>query len=313
MGNRVPEVWHPDTFVEVEGEERVEGFRGHRIRTANVDVGFFDALGHDVLVGRGFNTGDLVGTATSHRTSVIVNTAFVEHVLGGGNPIGRRVRYVVRREQEPDPWYEIVGVVGHLGMNAVSSRDEGMYHPAAAGEIHPLMMAIRLGEDPLAFVPRLRAIAGEVDAGAMIQWPDVLSDAPNLEKTTNQYGYLLLVVLCGITLMLSGAGLYSLMSFTVSQRTREIGIRTALGARAEGIVIAIARRAFLQLTAGITGGAALGVVLINSLRAGDLRGPDPAVTLMACSAFMLLVGLLACLEPTLRALRIEPVEALNEG
>ena len=313
MGNRVPEVWHPDAFVEVEGEERGEDFRGHLSRNATVDLGFFDALGHDVLVGRGFNRGDLVGTPGGHRSSVIVNTAFVEHVLGGRNPIGRRVRYVVRGEQEPDPWYEIVGVVGHLGMNSVSSRGEGMYHPAAAGEIHPLMMAIWLGEDPLAFVPRLRAIAGEVDAGAMIQWPDVLSDSPNLDKTLNQYGYLLLVFLCGITLMLSGAGLYSLMSFTVSQRTREIGIRTALGARPEVIVIAIARRAFLQLAAGITGGAALGAVLLYSLREADIPGPDPVLTLVACSAFMLLVGLLACLEPTLRALRIEPVEALNEG
>lgn len=313
MGNRVPEVWHPVAFVEVEGEERGGGFRGHRIRNATIDLGFFDGLGHDVLVGRGFNAGDLAGTARGHRSSVIVNTAFVEHVLGGRDPIGRRVRYVVRGEQEPAPWYEIVGVVGHLGMNAISTRDEGMYHPAGAGEIHPLMMAIRLGEDPLSFVPRLRAIAGEVDAGAMIQWPTVLSDAPNLDRTRIFFGNLLLVFLCGITLMLSGAGLYSLMSFTVSQRTREIGIRSALGGRPEGILIAIARRAFLQLAAGITGGAGLGVVLLYSLREADIPGPNPVLTLVVCSAFMLLVGLLACLEPTLRALRIEPVEALNEG
>jgi ABC-type antimicrobial peptide transport system permease subunit len=187
-----------------------------------------------------------------------------------------------------------------------------MYHPAAAGEIHPVMMAIRLGDDPLAFVPRLREIASNVDAGAMIQWPEVLSDAPNHEKTFDLYGYLLLVFLCGITLLLSGAGLYSLMSFTVSQRTREIGIRTALGARAAGILVAIAWRAFLQLVVGIAAGFVLGLSLLDSLRT-DVPGPDPVVTLMACSAFMLLVGMLACLGPTLRALRIEPVEALNEG
>ena len=313
MGNRVPEVWHPDAFVEVEGEEQGDDFRGHRIRNATVDIGFFDGLGHDILVGRGFNRGDLVGTPRGHRSAVVVNTAFVEHVLGGGNPIGRRVRYVLRGEQEPDPWYEIVGVVGHLGMNALSSRDEGMYHPAAAGEIHPVMMAIRLGEAPLAFVPGLRAITSEVDAAAMIQWPSVLSDAPNHDKTLNLYGYLLLVLLCGITLLLSGAGLYSLMSFTVSQRTREIGIRTALGARAAGISVAVARRAFLQLVVGIAAGFVLSLSLLDSLRRADIPGPDPVVTLMACSAFMLLVGLLACLGPTLRALRIEPVEALNDG
>lgn len=313
MGNRVPEEWHPDVSVEVEGEEQGDDFRGHRIHNATVDIGFFDGLGHDVLVGRGFNTGDLVATARGHRSAVVVNTAFVEHVLGGGNPLGRRVRYIVRGEREPDPWYEIVGVVGHLGMNGLSSRDQGMYHPAAVGEIHPVQMAIRLGEDPLGFVPRMREITSEVDAGAMILWPGEMSDTRNAVKTPQLYGYLLLVFLCGMTLMLSGAGLYSLMSFTVSQRTREIGIRTALGAGADGIMIAVARRTFLQLVAGIAVGAAVGLSLVEGLRSTDFSGPDPAVMLVASSAFMLLIGMLACLGPTLRALRIEPVEALNEG
>ena len=114
-------------------------------------------------------------------------------------------------------------------------------------------MAIRLGEGPLDFVPRLRRLAGEVDPTAMIQSPQVLSDAPNLDVTVNLYSYLLLVFLCAVTLLLSGAGLYALMSFTVSQRTREIGIRTALGALPTGILVAVGRRALIQLAVGVGG------------------------------------------------------------
>ena len=314
MGSRLPGTEHPSRQVEVEGEETGEGFEGHRVRLATVDIGFFDGLGVEVLGGRAFTTSDLAANPGGTPTAVIVNTAFVEHVLGGRNPIGRRVRYVVRADRDPGPWYEIVGVVGHLGMNSLApQRDDGMYLPAPPGELQPLWMAVRLGGDPLAFVPRLRRIAGELDPEAMVGYPQVLSDAPNFDETVNLYSYLLLMFVCGTAILLSGAGLYALMSFTVSQRTREIGIRTALGARPERILVAVARRAFLQLVAGIAVGVVVSVGLLYAFRYADIHGPSPVLTLAVCSGFMLVVGMLACLEPTLRGLRIQPMEALKEG
>ena len=194
------------------------------------------------------------------------------------------------------------------------ARDEGMYHPAAPGEIHPIVTAIHLGEDPLTFVSRLRRITTAVNPQAMVQYPRVLSDAPNGDKMANQYGLLLLIFLAGIAIVLSGAGLYAIMSFTVSQRRREIGIRTALGARPERILIAIARRALFQLAAGIVAGVAFSVWLLSELLGGGIEsGPDPVATLAVCAGFMFVVGMLACLEPTVRGLRIQPVEALKEG
>lgn len=310
MGSRLPGMEHPAARVEVEGQAHSEGYR---VRVATVDVDFLEGLGQNVLSGRGFSRADLARGPSEDPTAVLVNTAFVGHVLGERSPIGQRVRYVGPADEEPGPWYEIVGVVGHLGMDALTSRDEGIYHPAAPGQLSPIWMAIRLREDPLAFVTRLRRITGEIDPEALIQFPNLLSDAPNIDRTINLYSYLLLVFLCGVTLLLSGAGLYALMSFTVSQRTREIGIRTALGARPGRILAAIVRRTFLQLVGGIFAGVVVGLLLLYSLRGANIHGPDPALTLLACSAFMLLVGSLACLEPTLRGLRIEPAEALNEG
>jgi hypothetical protein len=244
-----------------------------------------------------------------------VNRAFVENVLGGGNPIGRRVRYLPPEGQEPGPWYEIVGVVGHLGMDVLDpERDEGVYHAAAPGEIHPIWTAVRVGADPLSFVPRLREIATEVDPDAMIQFASALADAPNGAREGTRYGTLVLAFLSGVATLLSGAGLYALMSFTVSQRTREIGIRTALGARPGHVVVAIAARAFLQLAGGILLGVALGAWLLWVALEGDVaRGADASLLLAQVAGFMLVVGMAACLAPTLRGLRVRPVEALKEG
>jgi predicted permease len=314
MGSALPGMGHPTRMLEVDGEQREQGFEGHAVMYARVDVDFFAGLGTRIENGRDFGTGDLHGTPFT-RTPVIVNTAFVEHVLGGGNPIGRRVRYVAQDSENRSPWYEIVGVVGHLGMNAMNpARDEGVYHPAAPGELHPIWTAVRVGENPMSFQARFRQATSEVDPDAMIQYPSSLDRAQNEDQTLIGWMTLLMAALAGIAIVLSAAGLYALMSFTVSQRTREIGIRTALGARPGGIVVAIARRAFLQLVSGIAVGVASGAWLITQLE-GDVetRGTNWALMLSVIAAFVLLVGMLACVAPTLRGLRIRPVEALKQG
>jgi predicted permease len=315
MGGDLPGMAHPSRRIEVEGEDQGEDFRGYEVKRAVVDVGFFQGLGHAVIAGRDFSTADLVGTIGENRTAVIVNTAFVDRVLGGRNPVGRRVRYVVDEGEEPGPWYEIVGVVGHLGMSEEDpTREQGLYHPGAPGEIHPIWLAVHLGSEPTAFIPRLRRITSEVDPQAMIQYPFALDEAPNGDRQATRYGTLLLVFLSTVAIVLSGAGLYALMSFTVSQRTREIGIRTALGARRRSILVTIARRALLQLVAGVLAGVALAYWIASDLLEGESTTGVPLQVMVAgFAALMLGIGLLACLVPTLRGLRIRPVEALRES
>jgi predicted permease len=313
MGDMLPGMFHDREEVEVEGGPRERASQGYTVMVARVDADFFEGLGARIENGRSFNTADLLGTIEQGRTSVIVNTGFVEHVLGGGNPIGRRVRYVPREGEEPGPWYEIVGVVGHLGMNeAHPDRDEGLYHPVAPGELNPVWTAVRVGEDPMSFLPRLRQVASEIDPNAMIQYPASLDQAPNEERTGTRWITLLLAFLSTIVLVLSGAGLYALMSFTVSQRTREIGIRTAVGASPVRIVAAIGRRALLQLVGGIAVGVLVGVRLVSML-SDDTRGANWQLLMAGIAGFVLLIGMLACLSPTLRALRIQPTQALREG
>ena len=215
------------------------------------------------------------------------------------------------------PWLEIVGVVGHLGMFATAGeRDAGLYYPLAPGEIHPVPFAIRVGDDPMSFTLRLRALAGEADPTAVISAPVALSEVPSVQAFLLGWArsYFLLVI--GILLSISTMAIYALMSFTVAQRTREIGIRIALGAGLHGIVVAIARRALVQLGLGGFVGMIVSAFLLFLLRnvLGEVPLDSPVlVASIVTVGVMVLIGTLACIAPTMRALRIAPTEALREG
>ena len=306
MGRDLPGMRHRRRRFEVEGDVS-GGSRPPPVAEAIVDVDFFRDLDHPILDGRGFGPGDIPEERGSHRDAVIVNTTFVEEVLGGRSPIGKRIRYPTRGE-DPNPWYEIVGVVGSLGMNWLDpALDAGVYHPTGPGEINPVGFVIEAGDDPAAFTPRLRAIAAEVDPAAMIQQPTLLPDFEDLETALDRLGALALVLLSGVTILLSAAGLYALVSFTVARRTREIGIRSALGAPPRSIAFTIARRAAIQLALGV----AVGAWFAPSLFFENSQNTLPIVA--GVVAGTMLVGMLACLVPTLRGLRIQPTEALREG
>jgi putative ABC transport system permease protein len=302
----LPGMDHSDQWFEMD-----DGSSRREILIARVDVGFFDALGQPILSGRGFDSRDI----GEHRATVIVNTSFVERMLGGQNPIGRRVRPSPRRGQ-PGPWFEIVGVVGHLGMFAgEAERDAGMYFPVAPGELYPVPFAIRVGDDPVAFTPRLRALAREADPNAIIWAPVALSDVFNLFTFLEGRLRLLFLVVAGILLTISTAAVYALMSFTVAQRRRELGIRIALGAGWSDVVSTIARHAAVQLSVGALAGMVVAWVLLNVLESvlGQTSKESPMlVALVVTLGVVCLVGTLACIAPTRRALRIAPTEALAE-
>jgi FtsX-like permease family/MacB-like periplasmic core domain len=161
MGSSLPRMQHHAARVELEGAATAADFRGHRVRTARVDVDFFSALETPILSGRGFTTNDLGADAST----VIVNTTFVDNVLGGRNAIGRRVRYWRSPPQEAGPWYEIVGVVGQLGMKTVD--------PTAVIEAPAVLNAVNEG-DRYPFSPRCAAQQHRLGRGQTRAGPDCI-------------------------------------------------------------------------------------------------------------------------------------------
>jgi predicted permease len=317
MGTALPRMEHETRVVEIEGEnessERING-GGHRVRTALVAPGFFEALRAPVLAGRAFERRDVIGAAPA--AVAVVNTMFVENVLGGRSAIGRRFRYRTGSDMPPGPWQEIVGVVGHLGMHSLTpDRDEGVYHPMVPGSVPRVLLAIEVDGEPSSLVPRVREMVREVDPRLVMASPVMLDRVFEGDWYIMSAVVAGAAVLVGVLLTLAASGLYAIMSFTIAERTREIGIRIALGADRRRIVLHVARRAVLQIAIGVALGLPLAARVFFEMQEQSGLASSPllavAMALAQGIGILLLVALAACLVPTRRALRISPAEALR--
>ena len=321
FADRLPRMYHPHRIIEIDAggaAPRDPDYPdGYRVSSASVDPDYFDVLRTPILAGRRFHSGDVGAGA---RT-VIVNQAFARQVLGARSPIGRRFRYIYleeadipRAEQEPSEWYEIVGVVNNLGMaESNDAKVAGIYHAAEPGDIQPFHMAVHVKGDPEAFVPRLRAIATATDPTLRLYDVVPLDEVNLTELEFITFWFRILVMVSAVALALSLAGIYAVMAFTVARRTREIGIRIALGASRRRVVVAVFRRPFMQVALGILAGVAL-LTALTFAGTGELvsaRSLRIFATIVAYGVVMMGVCMLACIVPTRRALRVQPTEALR--
>ena len=266
-----------------------------------VSPGFFAAFGTAVIAGR-----DFVPLDFETGRVLIVNEAFARYVLGGRNPVGQRLRIVDGEEMDGigKEWYEIVGVVRNFGWQLPLPHEQSaMYRPVlpTAGARTSLAVKVR---DPAEFATRLRTLAAEVDPTIRLTYVQPLTDVGGGEAKMNWTLTSVAWLVSFIVLLLSATGIHALMSFTVARRTREIGIRAALGARPGRLVAGIFSRAFLQVGGGILAGSGLAAL-------AGLGSTREVLILLAADAVMLLVGLAACAVPVRRALRVDPMEALR--
>ncbi len=279
------------------------------VRFNRVDDVFFDVFDVPLLTGRRFDAGDLEPA----RAAVIVNWSFAQHLLGDGNPLGRRVRYI-RAIGGPasasGPWYEIVGVVADLPANTGARN---MYHPMAPGQTHPVSLALRVEPTSASVAGRLREIATALDPTLRVEELRPLDEVYRQIQLSNNLGTFALAAVMLSVLLLSAAGLYALMSFTVAQRRREIGIRSALGAQPRRLLAGIFRRALGQVAVGVVVGVLAALILGAYLPIEEMGGWNVPGVLPAAAALMIAVGLLAAAGPARRVLRIDPAEALRDG
>ena len=321
----LPRDYHPDYYMEVAGASGDPEPR-QVVSIARIDPSYFNVLQTPLLAGRAFHSGDLAAGSQV----AIVDQGFVDQVMGGRNPIGRRVRFAQRErlgEVIPaGPWMEIVGVAKDLGMasSVTRRRVSGLYRPMPISDAPSATMVVHVAQgDPLAVAPRVRAIANVVDSHLK------LSQFQRLDTVADSMLWFLglwvkvTTVLTAIALMLSLAGIYAVLSFTVSRRTREIGVRVALGASRRLIVTSIFRRPLIQVGGGVITGALLVGLITVVLSAPPDSGSEgfkaalSAFTLgqvgqiMGFAILMMGVCLLACVVPTRRALGVEPTEALR--
>ena len=276
-----------------------------------MDVGrgprFFESFSISVVAGRDFHDGD---RAPGART-VLVNEAFARRYTGGASPVGRRVRYASPDPAKPEPWLEIVGMVRDIGMTPTDLGEAPyVFRAVSPATASPLVMGVRVAGDPLALAPRVRAIAGDLDLRLRLDEVRSLDDLAWREDVPQMAisGAMGAVICLG--LFLSAAGIFSLMSVSVARRTREIGLRAALGASPARLLAGIFSRVVVLIGSGIAAG---NLAFLLFVMLSDLELPDVAIAALTTSAVMLTVGLLACIEPARRVLRIHPTDALKEA
>ena len=332
--DRLPRMSHREDLIEMENPEHAAALarqaatsgkgpllRGdgannpvNQVSIASISPSYFDVLESPVLAGRAFHSGDLAPGARV----VIVDQGFVDRMLGGRNAIGQRVRFAPARQadgtlsEDERPWYQIVGVVRELGMSYPTNqgRAAGLYFPLDLATPGPYHMMVHAQGDPMALAPRLRELGSAVDPTLR------LADLQRADEVTNAIQWVLTtwlritVVLTAIALLLSLAGIYAVLSFTVARRTREIGVRVALGASRLRVIAAIFRRPLIQVVIGVVaGGALIAAGWFTLSEEGLSLGQSGAI--LAYATLMFAVCLLACIVPTHRALRVEPTEALR--
>jgi predicted permease len=281
------------------------------VRYNHIAADFFDAFGARIINGRMLRDSDGTGSAQA----IVVNNAFVMQLLGGANAVGRRVRYMPPRGGAPavrdtTAEYEIVGVVSDLSTNSMEPElvQPVVFHPPDSATRTTALIRMR-GQDPARFASRLRDLTSALDPTVRLQ---VMPFSELKQQASIAFRLMLLAIgLVVVTvLLLSAAGIYAMMSFTVSQRRKEIGIRAAMGADAGQLLRSIFTKAALQLAAGVAVGLVMALV-IDRASDGELLGSSGRTLVPVTAVLMTIVGLFATVGPARRGLRIQPTEALR--
>lgn len=282
----------------------------------HVGAGFFSALGITRIAGRDFVDADYL----SPIPSLIVNRSFVTHFLGGGNALGRRLRRAsappggrrTNAETVPGPWGEIVGVVEDfptaLKPELVAPK---LYAPLPAAGLYPVTLGVRARTfTGVSTADRIREAGMAVDPSIRFRSTHTLASLLRESVKVERLGMLGLLLVTLSVVLLSAAGIYALMSFTVARQRREIGIRVALGASPRRVLSGVLSRATRQVGIGVLIGS-VGTGFVFKL-AGDSAGAgEMALLVLQFAGMMAIVGLLATIGPARRALRVPPTEVMR--
>jgi predicted permease len=296
--------------VQIEGKAYSQESDYPLAREGIVTAGYFETFQTKLLGGREFRPSD---TSTAQPVA-IVNESFARTHFPGLDPLGRQMRRVIAALPN-EPWLTIVGVVPDLLMEGIGNNNAsplGYYIPIAQSDVgNAVRIAVRTGSDPAAVTSLLRSAVASLDPNLAIY--DIQTMRRVIDRQTWFYTvfgtFFMAFGICA--LLLAAAGLYGVMSFSVTQRTREMGVRSALGAQGLQLIVLVMRKSIVQLAIGLFLGLGLALLASGALQPVLYHvNPRDGAVFAAVVATLALASLIASFLPARRVTKIDPVLAL---
>jgi putative ABC transport system permease protein len=277
---------------------------------------YFGTMKIAILRGRDFSARDTVNAPWV----AIVNETMARRFFPNEDPIGKRVKLDLAPEEQPR---EIVAVVHDTPSSRLQTKQEAaLYVPFVQMPAHisgpfvglhlQMTFILRTVGEPLGMLPAMRKVIAEIDPNRPLADPKTVEQYMAQEVEYPRYYSMLLGLFAAVALVLAAVGIYGVMAYAVAQRTREIGIRMALGAGQTDVLKLVVRQAIFLIVGGLALGLAGATALTRYLSSElwEVKATDP-VTFSAVSMVLISVALVACMVPTLRATRVDPTVALR--
>ena len=267
-----------------------------------------EAMSIQLLSGRALNDQD---TQTTSLVALI-NETMAREMWPGEDPIGKRIKFP-GSERNPQPWRTVVGIVRDVKQYGLDRKDPmQIYLPEAQYPTSFMTLVVHTASDPTALIGAVRGVVRDVDKDQTVYniatMEQLLADSISLQR----FSTLLLMIFAGVALMLAAVGIYGVISYSVTQRTHEIGVRLALGASRRDIVRLVLRQGMAMTLAGVAIGLGATFALTRIIESllFNVSATDP-VTFVSIPAALTLVAFGACLVPARRAAKVDPMVALR--
>jgi len=271
---------------------------------------FFETMRIPLKRGRVFTDQDI----QSGQPVTVIDEQFVKKYFANTDPIGKRITFGARRGSTDSTWITIVGVVGHAAHEGLDAEPRIQYYfPVSQSGGRFTSVVMRTSGNPTALLPAAREAVHSVDRNLPLSGVNPMEKLVDASVGQRKLSMILLGVFSGIAMLLASIGIYGVMSYSVTQRTRELGIRMALGAARSRVLALVVGQGMILTVSGVVIGlfAAFGLTRFLSSQLFGVGATDP-FTFAAVSILLIAVSTLATLLPAMRATRVNPVVALRD-